>query len=329
MELSSAQSLLQHHICLVALGLLADLIFGDPVYRWHPIRLLGGLLQFFEHHLRLRGLNGRFGGFLLFVCLFAVASLIYGGVHFLLSQIHWSLALIWDVYLGFSMIAFKDLCVHGLNVGRASLGDDIDKTREEISKLVGRDTAKMDAHGCNRAAVESMSESLVDGVLSPLFYYILFGPYGVLLFKVASTMDSMVGYKNEKYIKFGWFGARLDDVLNYIPSRLSWLFISFVSGVLPGFSGKKAFQVGCEQYHHLPGPNAGWSEASAAGALGIKLVGPIWRNNELTTTLWIGDPGDPEGATLDDIKRMIVLNLAVTLLFFACFTVLYLILPAG
>ena len=320
MAVNSWAVVLQHPAAVIAAGVLADFLIGDPVYAWHPIRLLGRCLLACENQLRRLGLDGRFGGFLLFVLLFGVASMLYGGVHAGLGRLHWSLAWLWNVYLGLSMIAFQDLCRHGLRVGRASLTGDVALCRKHISMLVGRDTANMDARACNRAAVESMSENLVDGVLSPLFFYFLFGPYGIIAFKVASTMDSMVGYKNGRYFYFGWFGARLDDVMNYIPARLSWLLIAGNGLLLPGYSCVKAFKVGWKQHHHLPGPNSGWSEASAAGALGIRLVGPIWKNGAIATTLWIGDPGDPEGADHADIVRMLMLNFMVMLEFFMLMT---------
>ena len=151
----------------------------------------------------------------------------------------------------------------------------------------------MDAGACRRAAVESLSENLTDGFVSPIFWYALLGLPGIVLFKVVSTMDSMVGYKTPQYLRFGWCGARLDDVMNYLPARLTWLVIALVAFVMPGFSGRKAWSVGLAQHGVLLGPNSGWSEAATAGALERRIVGPIWLRGVQVTDLWVGDPVGP------------------------------------
>jgi adenosylcobinamide-phosphate synthase len=120
----------------------------------------------------------------------------------------------------------------------------------------------------------------------------------------------MVGYKTPEYLRFGWCGARLDDVMNYVPARLTWLLLSAVAAVLPQCSGRKALAVGLSQHSVLPGPNSGWSEAAAAGAVQRKLVGPIWRDGILVTSVWIGDEGDPPLATHRDVVRAAVLVMA-------------------
>ena len=160
---------------------------------------------------------------------------------------------------------------------------DIGAARQAVSALVGRDTDRMDGAACRRAAVESLSENLTDGFVSPVFWYVLAGLPGLVLFKVVSTMDSMVGYKTPRYLRFGWCGARLDDVMNYVPARATWLVIAALAAVFPGFSGRKAWTVGLRQHALLLGPNSGWSEAATAGALERRIVGPIWLN---------GVPGD-------------------------------------
>ena len=169
----------------------------------------------------------------------------------------------------------------------------------------------MDAAACRRAAVESLSENLTDGFVSPVFWYVLLGLPGIVLFKIVSTMDSMVGYKTPQYLRFGWCGARLDDVMNYLPARLTWLVIAGLAFILPGFSGRKAWRVGLEQHAVLLGPNSGWSEAATAGALERRIVGPIWLRGEQVTDIWVGDPTDPPLAEPDDVRRALVLTTTV------------------
>jgi adenosylcobinamide-phosphate synthase len=165
----------------------------------------------------------------------------------------------------------------------------------------------MDGAACRRAAVESLSENLTDGFVSPLFWYVIAGLPGIVVFKVVSTMDSMVGYKTPRYLRFGWCGARLDDVMNYVPARLTWLTIAAVAAVLPAYSGRKAWSVGLRQHGLLLGPNSGWSEAATAGALERRLVGPIWLKGVQVTDLWIGDGSDPPLETAGDLMRAAML----------------------
>ena len=167
------------------------------------------------------------------------------------------------------------------------------------------DAGTMDAAACRRAAVESLSENLTDGFTSALFWYVLGGLPALVLFKVVSTMDSMVGYRTPRYAEFGWCGARLDDAMNYIPARLTWLLIAAVATVLPGDSGRKALVVGLRQHAVLPGPNSGWSEAATAGAIQRRLVGPIHVRRRLVTDMWLGDAVDPPVGTHDDVIRAV------------------------
>jgi len=209
------------------------------------------------------------------------------------------------VFLLYSLLALGDLLKHVWRIEAAVRAGDLAGARRGVSLLVGRDTDRMDAGGCRRAAVESLSENLTDGFVSPLCWYVLGGIPGLVLFKVVSTMDSMVGYKTPKYLQFGWCGARLDDVMNYVPARMTWLLIAGLAAVLPSYSGAKAWRVGWQQHALLLGPNSGWSEAATAGALERRIVGPIWLNGVQVTDLWIGLPSDPPLETARDMTRAI------------------------
>jgi adenosylcobinamide-phosphate synthase len=286
-------------IALVA-AVAIDAIIGDPVYRAHPVRLIGRSLQLLEQWLRAAGAAGYGGGVLLFV---GLATIWVGGTTVTLaalSSVSPAVAWLVHLFLLYSLLALGDLLHHGRAIERALRRDDLAAARVAVSHLVGRDTAPMDAAACRRAAVESLSENLTDGFASPLFFYLIGGLPGVVLFKVVSTMDSMVGYRTERYLQFGWCGARLDDVMNFVPARLTWLVLSVVATVLPRCSGIKALRVGWQQHAILPGPNSGWSEAATAGAVQRRLVGPIWMNGARVTTQWIGDEGDPPLATATD-----------------------------
>ena len=293
---------------------LLDLWLGDPVYRFHPIRLIGSLLIYLERWLFARGWNGYTGGILLGLLLLGIVL----GCYFLLQKLFGSLhpVLGWslDLYLGYSLLALRDLEIHGLRVWRATADGNLMKAREEISQLVGRDVERLDLAGCNRATLESLSENLSDGVVSPLIWLTLVGIPGMLAFKVISTMDSMVGYRNSRYLRFGWFGARADDLMNWVPARLTWVLLSISAWVLPDYDGRMAWSIGLSQHQYMSGPNAGWGQAASAGALRVQLVGEKWKNGRLQHRAWLGLPDDSSEVGADFIPKLIRLHRYATLL---------------
>ena len=288
-------------------AVLIDLVIGDPAYPLHPIRLIGRTLSGVERALRAIGAGGYAGG----IALAAVLAIVWvGGSAVVLvaaSRLTAGLAVVIHLFIVYSLLALGDLLRHVWNVERPLGRGDLDGARDAISRLVGRDTAPMDAAACRRAGLESLSENLTDGYTSPLFWYALAGVPGLVLFKVASTMDSMVGYKTPRYLQFGWCGARLDDVMNYLPARLTWLVIAVVAAVVPGCSAAKALRIGWEQHATLLGPNSGWSEAALAGGIQRRLVGPIWLRGQMVTDAWIGAASDPPAASRDDLVRGMLL----------------------
>jgi adenosylcobinamide-phosphate synthase len=290
----------------IAAAVLLDLAIGDPVYRAHPVRRIGALLSAIERLLRSVGLDGRGGGIVLFLVL---ASIVVASVTTIVAAAGalapWG-AWLAHTFFVYSFLALGDLLRHVRRVDRAASRGDLAAARSAVAQLVGRDIDRMDEAACRRAAIESLAENLTDGFTSPLFWYAIAGLPGLALFKVVSTMDSMVGYKTPRYLHFGWCGARADDVMNYVPARLTWLLLATIASVVPGASGRKALAVGWRQHGVLPGPNSGWSEAAAAGAIQRRIVGPIWNNGTLVTDLWIGDPADPPAGTHDDVARAVV-----------------------
>ena len=295
----------------LAAAVIVDLLVGDPVYRAHPIRLMGATLRWFEGRLRALGLDGYGGGIALFVLLATLCLSVLAGVMALASSVSTWAGWIVHAAVLYTMLALGDLLHHVWRIEAATRSEDIDRARTAVSALVGRDTDRMDAGACRRAAVESLSENLTDGFVSPVFWYALLGLPGIVLFKVVSTMDSMVGYKTPQYLRFGWCGARLDDVMNYVPARLTWLVIALVAFVMPGFSGRKAWSVGLAQHGVLLGPNSGWSEAATAGALERRIVGPIWLRGAQVTDLWVGDPTAPPLSEPGDVRRALILTTTV------------------
>ena len=269
----------------LASGVVLDLLLGDPEYRAHPVRLIGRTLTHTENALRKSGFDGYGGG----IALFLILALVWaGGLSLVVAALPAGAVPLVSVYLICSLLALRDLLKHGWDVERAAAAGNVAAARSAVSKLVGRDTAKMDGAACTRAAIESLSENLTDGFVSPVFWYAVGGLPGLIVFKVVSTMDSMVGYKTERYFRFGWCGARTDDLMNWIPARITWLLLGAVAWVLPGYSGRKALMVGWRQHAIVPGPNSGWSEAATAGALERRLIGPIWAGGQLVTHPVVG-----------------------------------------
>jgi adenosylcobinamide-phosphate synthase len=302
-----AAEVLAPAVPLLLAGLILDAVFGDPQFRFHPVRLIGKTVAASEALLRRRRWDGYVGGCVLFLALTIVWAVVP-------SLLVISLGPFVHIVIVYSLFAFRDLIDHVRAVDMAAQRGDLAEARNAIALLVGRDTDRMDLEARRRAAIESLSENFVDGLLSPLFWYVIFGIPGLLLFKIVSTMDSMVGYKTPQYLRLGWCGARLDDLMNYIPARLAWLILGTAALPFSQLSPHKGWRIGMDQHSLLPGPNPGWSEATMAGILQRRLIGSIWKDGVLVTKLWIGDPNDPEGGTDRDLRYGVRVSISAALL---------------
>jgi adenosylcobinamide-phosphate synthase len=286
---------------LLLIGLLLDTVLGDPQVRLHPIRLIGGTLRLFEAFLRRAGLTGYAGGCALFLLVGVVWIVLPAiAIHglFLRSPRLGSTAHVLSVFVLFAM---RDLIDHVRAVRNAARRGELKATHAAIAMLVGRDTSRMDIAACRRASIESLAENFVDGFFSALFWYVIAGLPGLFLFKVASTMDSMVGYKTDRYVRFGWCGARVDDLLNFVPARLAWILLGLCAIPFRGLSAVKGWRIGLAQHGVIPGPNPGWSEATMAGLLQRRLIGPIWKEGALVTDVWLGDAEDADAGSDGDV----------------------------
>ena len=293
---------------VLAAAVVLDLLLGDPVYRFHPVRLIGASLIMIESGLRRIGANGYGGGIALFVILASIWIFIAAFLQLGFTALGPWPAWLFHVFIVYSLLALGDLLRAVWRVERALENQDLASARFAISRLVGRDTDRMDEGACRRAAIESLSENLPDGFISAIFWYVLLGLPGIVVFKVVSTMDSMVGYRTPRYLRFGRCGARLDDAMNFIPARLTWLLIALSALVVPSGSPAKALAFGYRHARLLPSPNSGWPEAATAGAIQRRLLGPIWKDGQLVTDIWLGDPNDPPVSTHADMKRATAVN---------------------
>lgn len=295
---------------ILVAALVLDLGLGDPVYPLHPVRLMGRLVSRTEAWLLPWG---RWGGGLLLL----------GGA-LPLAALGWALERGTGVWLGavqlflcYSLLGLGDLLRHGWAVRTALVAQDLEGARAAVSNLVGRDTKDMTPGAVARATVESLAENLCDGFVAPLFWALLLGLPGLLVFKWVSTLDSMIGYKNEKYRHFGFAAAKTDDLLNWLPARLTWALLVLAACFFPGASPGGAFVVGLKEHHKLPSPNSGWPEGAAAGALGVRLLGPITRKGVLENHPYLGDPDHPS-----ELKPWAILHLSVMCLWVWFFCVL-------
>ncbi len=306
---------LNAHLLLILGACALDALLGDPVYRLHPIRVLGAWTLLWERWLFRLGLDGRVGGILLWIATVGGALVAWWAVRAALDLLHPWLAFGWDLFIAYSLLCARDLLNQGRRVLRAledqSLG--LTKARRELQKLVSRETERLPRAGVVRATIESLSENLTDGVLTPLWALCLFGLPGLILVKVVSNLDSMVGYKNARYRHFGWAGARSDDLVHWLPARLSVLVIGLAAALLR--QHPQLVLPTAKTYHAmLPSPNSGWSEAACAGALRVRLVGPIWHAGHLVNEAYMGDPDWPAELDTDDLRRALWLMLIACLI---------------
>ncbi len=303
-----------------------DLVLGDPPSWPHPVRWLGRLMNAWEKPLRRRLPSPRLAGVVLAAgCLLAAAgtaSLLVWLAEASHPWLGWGMS----VFLIYLAISVRDLANHAWAVYRPLQRGDLPAARQALSFIVGRDTAQLDEAGIIRATVETIAENTVDGAMSPMFYAALGGPPLAWAFKAASTLDSMVGYKTERYREFGWAGAKLDDLANWLPARLSGVF--FVLGAtLTGLDWRRTWQIYRRDGRKHASPNAGWPEAAMSGALGLRLGGPNVYHGALVQKPWIGDAvRQPE---LADIPRAIRLLFAVSTLAALAFIVLGMALKKG
>lgn len=304
---------------LVVIAFGIDLLCGDPRWLPHPIRLIGYLAGKTEYFSRRRLENERAAGFLTVSVVLGLTGVVVLGLLKVGSAIHPLVGDLLSVYLLYTTFALKDLARHSGAVYDALADADIDLSRRQVAMIVGRETSRLDAEGVSRACVESVSENLVDGVTAPLFWAVIGGPLGAMLYKAVNTMDSMFGYKNEKYRKFGFIPARLDDLCNYLPARITAFIVVVISGTL-GFDRTGSWRIWRRDRRKHASPNSAQTEAAFAGALDLRLGGPNHYFGSLVDKPYIGDlvvPAQP-GHILK-ANRLMYGAAVVSLIFFALF----------
>ena len=280
-------------------GYLLDLLLGDPEWLYHPVRLIGKLISLLEKRLRARGGNLRKSALILTAVTVLTTMAATALILRLLSM--WGRI---PLFIGMALMNWMGIAVTCMAKEargvRKALERGLPDARKQVARIVGRDTQSLNEEEIVKATVETVAENTTDGVISPLFWALLGGPVLLWGFKAASTLDSMVGYMDEKYRDIGWSSARLDDILNYIPARLTALLM-VCAAYLSGLDGKNAFRIVCRDHANHKSPNCAWSEAAAAGAMHIQLGGTHEYFGKPVEKPTIGDADRP--AELQDIRR--------------------------
>ncbi|MDD2852851.1 MAG: adenosylcobinamide-phosphate synthase CbiB [Desulfuromonadaceae bacterium] len=295
----------------IFLALLLDVIIGDPHWLPHPVTAIGRLIGALDRGLRRNWLNERVAG----VILLLLVGIAAGGSVWLLLRVLGVLAPLagWlaAILISSTCLAARSLHRESARVADAVAVGDLPAARRYLSYIVGRDTDQLDEPEIWRAVVETVAENTSDGIIAPLFWLTLTGPVGAMVFKAVSTLDSMVGYKNPRYLRIGWASARADDLLNFVPARITALLLVMAAPLISR-SVSKAARIALRDCQKHPSPNSGHPEAAAAGVLGVRLGGPASYGGVSSFKEYLGDPLEPvDGCTY---RTMIVLMYISTLL---------------
>ncbi len=291
----------------IFLAYLLDWIFGDPRWFPHPVKGIGRLIVFLEKRLRA-GFFLRIKGGLL--CIIVAGGSAFVAWVFLnsLRRINPILETLAWILLGYTCLATRDMFGHAREISKEIRNNDIEGARQKLSLIVGRDTGNLPEEKIIIATVESIAESTNDGIIAPLFYLVLGGPVLAIAYKAVNTLDSMLGYKNEKYLHFGWVAARLDDVANFIPARISGLLI-VASSFIAGKDSRNSLLTMLRDSKKHPSVNSGWPEAAMAGALGIRMGGPSFYGGKLYAKPYIGEEKRPiESRFLNDALTIMLIS---------------------
>lgn len=273
----------------LTIGFLLDLIIGDPQNPIHPIRLIGNLCSKLESLFRrILKESLKLAGLLTWISVVLIVFLVSEFILKISFRNNFILGIIISGIMFYFTISTKALKVEGLKVIKFLLKEDIEGARKQLSYIVGRDTKSLDKEGILRAVVETIAENMSDGVVAPIFYAGLFGVPFAFVYKAVNTMDSMFGYKNDKYKEFGFFPAKLDDVFNFIPARLTGYLIVLASFILK-MEYKNSYRIYKRDKNNHSSPNSAHPEAAVAGALGLRLGGANYYFGKLVEKPTIGD----------------------------------------
>ncbi len=318
-------------LLILLAALILDAIVGDPPALWrllpHPVALIGRLIAYFDRKLNREDRSApdlRKRGAVVAAGMTLAAVGLGLAVTELRRRTVWGWAA--EVVLVWTLIAQNSLFVHVRAVGRALEREGLAGGRRAVARIVGRDPESLDQFGVARAAIESCAENFADGVVAPVFWYLLFGFPGLLACKTINTLDSMIGHLDDRHRDFGRVSARLDDGMNLVPARLAGLLLSLAALFVPRGRPIEAFRVMLSDHAHHRSPNSGWPEAAMAGGLDLSLAGPRRYPGYVAQEKWIGE--GRARATVIDIRRSLLM-LAVGCLLDAGLVILVILAQAA
>ena len=283
-------------LCVCLIGMILDWVFGDPVWLYHPVRIIGKWISFLEKILRKfagdqEGNEKKLliAGGILWILVILASAAVPMGILYLAEKFSPCAAFVLECFWCYQLLAARSLGKESKKVYKKLIQDDLPGARLAVSMIVGRDTENLTVEGVTKAAVETVAENTNDGVIAPLIYMLIGGPILGFVYKAVNTMDSMLGYKNEKYLYFGRVAAKMDDVAGFIPARISALLMILASCLL-GMDGKDALWIWKRDRRKHASPNAAQTEAVCAGALQVQLAGDAWYFGKKHEKDTIGDP---------------------------------------
>lgn len=262
------------NILIMILGYIMDLVFGDPYWFPHPVRFIGKLISKTEKFIRKHAKSEKslkYWGILMWLVPVVTTALVTALI-VKITSFNKYVEIFVSAFIIYTTLSTKCLKDEATKIYNVLETGDIKKSREQLSYIVGRDTTNLSQSEIIRATVETVAENTVDGTISPMFYGFLFGPVGAMTYKAINTLDSMVGYKNDKYLNLGCVSAKLDDVANFIPARLTAIFMP-LGAFLCGMNGANSFKIAIRDRKNHKSPNCAFAEGAAAGAIGVQLGG--------------------------------------------------------
>lgn len=298
--------MIDHHLLILVLAIVLDMFVGDPDWIWrklpHPVVFFGKVISTLDRYLNRirdnRRMRKKFG--MLALCIMMALALIIGVLLTSLLRQIGVFGFVIEIIIVAVLIAQKSMSDHIEDIIAPLSSGDIGRARHAVSMIVGRHTADMDASDVTRSSIESLAENFSDGVVAPVFWYALLGLPGILMYKMLNTADSMIGHKSVEYEDFGWASARLDDLANWLPARISASLIAFSAWVLMGSKSiKNAVWSIMHNASLHRSPNAGWPETAMAGALDIVLSGPRIYGDKTSNELYLNATGQLELSHLD------------------------------
>ncbi|SFO41563.1 MULTISPECIES: adenosylcobinamide-phosphate synthase CbiB [unclassified Pseudobutyrivibrio] len=303
-----------YHMTAFIVGFVLDLLIGDPYCLPHPVRWIGKLIDYLTNKLLKQEYTSKKknrNGLILVILVILATVLISAAILVVSYTINSYFGIIIESVMSYQCLASKSLYTESMKVYHALKERGLEAGREAVSMIVGRDTASLDETGVTKAAVETVAENTSDGVIAPMVYLAIGGPVLGMAYKAINTMDSMIGYKNDRFYDFGKYAAKLDDIVNYIPARISALLMILSCLFLgPGYSMSNAFRIFKRDRYNHASPNSAQTESACAGALGIKLAGPASYFGKIVEKPFIGD--GLRAVELEDIKRANKLMLATS-----------------